>query len=103
MTSLSYNYDTFEVTCPAEYVAHVEINRPEKLNSFKESYVLDLLVIFPNFHLIMLIECGSTSRRYLIDFHRIRISGQSFCQAKGIRHFVQALMYDYCHEEDAYH
>ena len=38
MTS-SYDYETFEVTFPAEYVAHVEINRPEKLNSFKESYV----------------------------------------------------------------
>jgi delta(3,5)-delta(2,4)-dienoyl-CoA isomerase len=38
--SNTYNYETFLVSFPAEYVAHVEINRPEKLNSFKESYVI---------------------------------------------------------------
>lgn len=31
-----YKYDFFNVTFPAEYVAHVEINRPEKLNAFHE-------------------------------------------------------------------
>jgi delta(3,5)-delta(2,4)-dienoyl-CoA isomerase len=31
-----YRYEFFNVTLPAEYVAHVEINRPEKLNAFKE-------------------------------------------------------------------
>jgi delta(3,5)-delta(2,4)-dienoyl-CoA isomerase len=31
-----YNYEFFNVTFPAEYVAHVEINRPEKLNAWKE-------------------------------------------------------------------
>jgi hypothetical protein len=35
-----YNKEFFKVTFPAEYVAHVEINRPEKLNAFKEVYVL---------------------------------------------------------------
>ena len=30
-------YEYFNVTFPAEYVAHVEINRPEKLNAFVET------------------------------------------------------------------
>ena len=35
----AYNLEFFNVTFPAEYVAHVEINRPEKMNAFKEVYV----------------------------------------------------------------
>jgi delta(3,5)-delta(2,4)-dienoyl-CoA isomerase len=35
----NYQYEFFNVSFPAEYVAHVEINRPEKLNAFKEMYV----------------------------------------------------------------
>lgn len=31
-----YSYEYFNVSFPAEYVAHVEINRPEKLNAFVE-------------------------------------------------------------------
>jgi delta(3,5)-delta(2,4)-dienoyl-CoA isomerase len=38
MTS-TYNYEYFNVTFPKEYVAQVEINRPEKLNAFNETYV----------------------------------------------------------------
>ena len=34
-----YKYEYFNVSFPAEYVAHVEINRPEKLNAFKEMLV----------------------------------------------------------------
>jgi len=32
----AYKKEFFNVTFPAEYVAHVEINRPEKMNAFKE-------------------------------------------------------------------
>ena len=32
----TYNYEFFNVSFPAAYVAHVEINRPEKMNAFKE-------------------------------------------------------------------
>ena len=35
----SYNYEYFNVTFPGEYVAQVEINRPEKMNAFNETYV----------------------------------------------------------------
>lgn len=31
-----YNYDLFNVTFPKEFVAQVEINRPDKLNAFNE-------------------------------------------------------------------
>lgn len=31
-----YSYEFFNVSFPAEWVAHVEINRPDKLNAFKE-------------------------------------------------------------------
>lgn len=34
----SYAYKHFNVTFPAEYVAHVEINRADKMNSFFEAY-----------------------------------------------------------------
>ena len=32
----AYQKEFFNVSFPAEYVAHVEINRPEKMNAFKE-------------------------------------------------------------------
>lgn len=41
-----YKYNFFNVTFPAEYVCHVEINRPEKLNAFKEEMWLNLHSIF---------------------------------------------------------
>ncbi|KAF2276768.1 ClpP/crotonase [Westerdykella ornata] len=41
-----YRFDYFNVTFPAEYVAHVEINRPDKLNAFFEQMWLNLSTIF---------------------------------------------------------
>ncbi|KAF2036431.1 ClpP/crotonase [Setomelanomma holmii] len=41
-----YKYEFFNVSFPAEYVAHVEINRPEKLNAFMEIMWLNLSAIF---------------------------------------------------------
>ncbi|KAF2243933.1 delta-delta-dienoyl-CoA isomeras-like protein [Trematosphaeria pertusa] len=41
-----YKYEYFNVSFPAEYVAHVEINRPEKLNAFVEQMWLNLSTIF---------------------------------------------------------
>lgn len=38
MAQSTYNYEFFDVSFPAEHVAHVEINRPEKLNAFKQPY-----------------------------------------------------------------
>ena len=39
MAPSSSEFDHFNVSFPSEYVAQVEINRPEKLNSFIEAYV----------------------------------------------------------------
>jgi 1,4-dihydroxy-2-naphthoyl-CoA synthase len=50
----AYQKEFFNVTFPAEYVAHVEINRPEKLNAFKEMYVQTPP---SNSHLYSLITC----------------------------------------------
>ncbi|KAF1844994.1 delta-delta-dienoyl-CoA isomeras-like protein [Cucurbitaria berberidis CBS 394.84] len=42
----AYQKEFFNVSFPAEYVAHVEINRPEKLNAFKEVMWHNLSAIF---------------------------------------------------------
>ncbi|KAF1934827.1 delta-delta-dienoyl-CoA isomeras-like protein [Clathrospora elynae] len=42
----AYKKDFFNVTFPVEHVAHVEINRPEKLNAFKEVMWQNLSAIF---------------------------------------------------------
>jgi len=36
MSQTAYQYQYFNVSFPQEYVAVVEINRPEKLNAFIE-------------------------------------------------------------------
>ncbi|EOD49610.1 Enoyl- hydratase isomerase [Neofusicoccum parvum] len=46
MSSNDYSYEYFNVSFPQEYVAHVEINRPEKLNAFIEAMWLNLSAIF---------------------------------------------------------
>ncbi|KAF2130320.1 delta-delta-dienoyl-CoA isomeras-like protein [Dothidotthia symphoricarpi CBS 119687] len=59
-----YNYNFYNVTFPAEYVAHVEINRPEKLNAFVEEMWQNLALIFrklshdPNVRAILLTGAG---------------------------------------------
>ena len=35
----SYSHEYFNVSFPKQYVAHVEINRPDKLNAFIETYL----------------------------------------------------------------
>ncbi|CAN9095262.1 unnamed protein product [Alternaria alternata] len=42
----AYQKEFFNVSFPTEYVAHVEINRPEKMNAFKEVMWLNLSAIF---------------------------------------------------------
>lgn len=43
------NLKFFKITFPAEYVAHVEINRPEKLNAFFDPMWHELKVAFDSF------------------------------------------------------
>ncbi|KAF2193725.1 ClpP/crotonase [Zopfia rhizophila CBS 207.26] len=59
-----YKYEFFNVMFPVEYVAHVEINRPEKLNAFVEQMWLNISAIFkrlsrdPNVRSIILTGAG---------------------------------------------
>ncbi|EED12188.1 enoyl-CoA hydratase/isomerase family protein [Talaromyces stipitatus ATCC 10500] len=46
MASKLPSYKYFNVTFPREYVAHVETNRPDKLNSFFEAMWLELRTVF---------------------------------------------------------
>lgn len=46
MAASDYKFEHFNVTFPSEYVAHVEINRPQKLNAFVEQMWLNLSLIF---------------------------------------------------------
>jgi len=46
MTSSSYSYQFFNVAHPAPFVAHVEINRPAKLNAFHEPMWLEMRALF---------------------------------------------------------
>ncbi|OJD29181.1 enoyl-hydratase isomerase family protein [Diplodia corticola] len=47
MSAEEYKYEYFNVTFPREYVAHVEINRPEKLNAFVEHFPLQQSICTP--------------------------------------------------------
>lgn len=38
------SYAFFRISTPQEWVAHVELNRPEKLNAFHEEYYFKLSV-----------------------------------------------------------
>ncbi|KAG9695212.1 delta-delta-dienoyl-CoA isomeras-like protein, partial [Aureobasidium melanogenum] len=42
----TYNYEYFNVTFPGEYVAQVEINRPEKMNAFNDTMWRNMGQIF---------------------------------------------------------
>ncbi|KAF7953090.1 hypothetical protein EAE96_006309 [Botrytis aclada] len=48
MASSKPTYKYFLVTYPAPYIAHVQINRPEKLNAFFEAMWLEFRTIFDN-------------------------------------------------------
>lgn len=40
----NYSPKYFNITFPQEYVAHVEINRPNQLNAFFEAYVQNIRI-----------------------------------------------------------
>lgn len=44
--ALQPSYKYFLVSTPAPYIAHVQINRPEKMNAFFEAMWLEFKVIF---------------------------------------------------------
>ncbi|KAF2737031.1 ClpP/crotonase [Polyplosphaeria fusca] len=70
-----FQYEFFNVTFPAEYVAHVEINRPEKMNAFKEIMWQNLQSIFnklshsPDVRAIVLTGAGDRAFTAGLDVH----------------------------------
>jgi len=64
-----YKYEYYNVTFPAQYVAHVEINRPAKMNAFVEmcvhsflfnpSTVCDWTSVGIGFHMLLLLATCS--------------------------------------------
>ena len=65
MTPTVYDYEFFEVSFPAEYVAHVEINRPKKLNAFKQPYGTHGASTAPQHHVAVTLlehECDTCKR-----------------------------------------
>ncbi|KAF9325462.1 ClpP/crotonase-like domain-containing protein [Linnemannia elongata] len=46
MSASAYNYETVKVSFPAEFVAHVELNRPKKLNAINDTMWTDIGAVF---------------------------------------------------------
>lgn len=76
-----YNYEYFNVTFPAEYVAVVEINRPEKLNAFIEimwqnlSTIITRLSSSPAVRSILLTSTGPRAFTAGLDVHAASTGG----------------------------
>lgn len=45
-TMSAYNYETVKVSFPAPFVAHVELNRPKKLNAINDPMWTDIGAVF---------------------------------------------------------
>ncbi|EKG14449.1 NmrA-like protein [Macrophomina phaseolina MS6] len=81
MSQNEYHYEYFNVTFPAEYVAHVEINRPEKLNAFIETMWLNLSALItrlstdPSVRAILLTGAGSRAFTAGLDVQAASQSG----------------------------
>ena len=65
----------FNVTLPAQYVAHVEINRPEKLNAFFNPMWYELKTIFESLSLDPEVRCillsGAGDRAFTTGMYRL--------------------------------
>ncbi|KAF2137234.1 uncharacterized protein K452DRAFT_236134 [Aplosporella prunicola CBS 121167] len=80
-SSNNYSYEYFNVTFPQPYIAHVEINRPEKLNAFIEIMWQNLAKIFtqlshdPSVRAILLTGAGDRAFTAGLDVHAAAQSG----------------------------
>ncbi|PWW76607.1 ClpP/crotonase [Tuber magnatum] len=76
---MSQTYNHFNVTSPAPYIAHVEINRPEKLNAFYQDMWMEYAQIFntlshsPDVRSIILSGAGPTFTVGL-DIHKTSLA-----------------------------
>ncbi|KAI9855360.1 MAG: hypothetical protein M1813_009818 [Trichoglossum hirsutum] len=77
----SYSYKHFNVAFPQEYVVHVEINRPEKLNAFSKPMWLEMKEIFdrlsidPTVRAILLTAAGEKAFTTGLDVQAATSSG----------------------------
>ncbi|KAI9826676.1 MAG: hypothetical protein M1819_007310 [Sarea resinae] len=98
-----YQFEHFNVAFPAEYVVHVEINRPQKLNAFDEPMWLELRTIFdrlsqdPNVRAVVLSGAGPKAFTAGLDVQYATQSkvlfgegegGDSARTAQGIRRYI---------------
>ncbi len=69
------NFKYFTVTSPSPFVAHVEINRPEKLNAFIEAMWLEMGAVFrqlstdPDVRAVVLTGAGDRAFTAGLDVH----------------------------------
>ncbi|KAJ9625195.1 hypothetical protein H2204_010582 [Knufia peltigerae] len=82
MATKSYNH--FTVSIPQEWIAHVEINRPEKLNAFTEEMWLTLPKVFdalsddPRVRVIILSGAGDKAFSAGLDLQSAAVPGSVF-------------------------
>lgn len=75
------NYEYFNVTTPAEYVAYVEINRPKKLNAFCNAMWYEMKDIFtrlsthPDVRAVLLCSAGERAFTAGLDVQQASESG----------------------------
>lgn len=76
-------YEHFLVTTPSPYVAHVEINRPKKLNAFFEAMwlelrtIMDALSIDPEIRAVIISGAGDRAFTTGLDVEAANIQGLS--------------------------
>jgi len=81
MASPEYQFEHFNVTFPAQYVAVVEINRPKKLNAFFQPMWVNLGAIFkklshdPDVRVVMLTAAGERAFTAGLDVQSASESG----------------------------
>lgn len=76
------NLRYFKLSTPAEYVAHVEINRPEKLNAFHDPMWHEMKVVFdflssdPDVRCVLI--SGSGPKAFTAGIHTLSLQSQAF-------------------------
>jgi len=89
MASSDHQYEHFNVTFPSQYVAQVEINRPEKLNAFYEPMWISLGSMFrklshdPDVRVVILTAAGDRAFTAGLDVFKATENGVLSSSNKG--------------------
>lgn len=93
----NYNYTHFTTTSPAPFVAHVEINRPTKLNTFTRDMWLEFGALFgrlshdPDVRAVVLSGAGEKAFCAGLDVKAAAADGQRAADGKDIGRAATAL------------